>query len=96
MNDETTAEDLIFDLWRKCLIAAREAGEVPAGAVEKLIRDSREALTERNYTENDANLILFNVYSMIHWDWKEPTDRVFETLLEFELADFLKERGFSL
>jgi len=88
-----TAEDLIFDLWRKCLMHAREVGEVPAGAVQELIRQSRETLTERGCAKWDADLVLFNLYTEIHWDWNQPTDRIFETLLDFELTEFFNERG---
>lgn len=88
-----TGSDLIFDLWWKCMTTAREAGEVPAGAVEQLILRSREILTERGCAKRDADLVLFNIYTAIHWDGNQPTDRIFETLLEFELAEFFKERG---
>jgi hypothetical protein len=88
-----TAENLIGELWRKCLMDAREAGEVPAGAVQKLIEQSREILNHYGCSKQLADAVLFGIYTMIHWDWNQPTDRLFETLLEFELAEFFSERG---
>lgn len=95
-ENETTGARLIWELWRRCLTDAREAGQVPAGAVEGLIRQSREVLTERGCTKPDADLVLFEVYNTIHFDWKQPTDRIFETMLEFDLAEFFAERGINL
>lgn len=88
-----TGEDLIWELWRKCLIASRKEGEVPAEAVQELIRQSREALRERGCTKHDADEVLYGIYENIHWDWDQPTDRIFETLLAFELTEYFKERG---
>jgi hypothetical protein len=88
-----TAENLIGELWRRCLTDAREAGNVPAGAVQKLIEDSREILTEYGCSKRNADVVLFDLYTMIHWDGDQPTDRVFETLLEIELTEFFSERG---
>lgn len=87
-----TAENLIGNLWRRCLTDAREAGSVPAAAVQKLIGDSREILTEYGCPKQIADVVLFDIYTAIHWDGDQPTDRVFETLLEFELAEFFRER----
>lgn len=88
-----TAENLIGELWRKRLMDAREAGQVPAGAVQKLIEQSREILTHYGCSKQDADTVLFRIYTAIHWDGDQPTDRIFETLLEFELAEFFSERG---
>ena len=87
-----TIEDAIWTLWRDCLTTARAAGQVPAEAVQKLIRDSRGLIAEQGYAKRDGDLILFNVYTIVHWDWNQPTDRVFEALLEFELDEFFKDR----
>lgn len=87
-----TIEDAIWTLWRNCLMTARAAGQVPAEAVQKLIRQSREIIVGQGYTKRDSDLILCGVYTAVHWDWPQPTDRVFETLLEFELAEFFRER----
>jgi len=87
-----TAEDLISKLWQRCLTDARKAENVPAGAVQKLIEDSREILTEYGCPKRIADVVLFDIYTGIHWDGDQPTDRVFETLLEFELAEFFRER----
>jgi hypothetical protein len=90
-----TAENLIGKLWRKCLSDAREAGHVPAGAVQKLIEDSREILTHYGCTKPLADAVLFELYTMIHWDGDRPTDRIFEALLEIELSEFFAERGLT-
>jgi hypothetical protein len=88
-----TAEQLIGKLWRRCLMDAREAGGVPAEAVQKLIGDSRDILTHYGCSKPDADSVLFGLFTMIHWDGDQPTDKVFETLLEFELTEFFNERG---
>lgn len=88
-----TAENLIGELWRRCLTDARKAGNVPAGAVQKLIEDSREILAEYGCSKRDADEVLLGLYTTIHWDGDQPTDRVFETLLEIELTEFFSERG---
>jgi hypothetical protein len=88
-----TAENLIGELWRRCLMSAREAGDVPAEAVQKLIAQSRDILTLHGCTKQLADVVLFGIYTAIHWDGDQPTDRIFETLLEFELAEFFSERG---
>jgi hypothetical protein len=90
-----TAENLIGELWRKCLMTAREAGDVPGEAVQKLIGQSREILTNYGCSKHLADAVLFGIYTMVHWDWNQPTDRIFETLLEFELAEFFSERGIT-
>ena len=64
-----TGEDMIWELWRKCLMTAREAGRVPAEAVQELIRQTREVLTERGCSKDDADGVLYDVYENIHWDW---------------------------
>jgi hypothetical protein len=90
-----TAENLICELWRRCLISAREAGEVPAGAVQKLLEQSRDILSGYGCSKQTADAVLFGIYTEVHWDWPEPTSRVFETLLEFELGEFFTERGYQ-
>ena len=90
-----TAENLIGELWRRCLKSAREADEMPAEAVQGLIGQSREILTQYGATKQQADSVLFGVYTMIHWDWDRPTDRIFEALLEMELAEFFSERGLT-
>lgn len=87
-----TGEDLIFQLWRRCRVTAQEAGIVPAEAVQRLINQSREILTHCGCSRLDADSVLLDVYTVCHWDWPEPTARIFETLLEIELADFFAER----
>jgi len=94
-DPEVTLERMIGDLWRKCLMSAREAGEVPASAVQELIRQSRQILSEHGCTKRQADGILYQIYNDIHWDGDQPTDRVFETLLDFELTEFFKEGGFD-
>jgi len=90
-----TAGELIHEMWGRCRKTAGEVGEVPAGAVEKLIQQSREILDAYGCSKRDADAVLYLVYSAIHWDGDRPTDKIFETLLEFELAEFFSERGFS-
>jgi hypothetical protein len=87
-----TGAELICKLWQECRVAAREAGDVPAETVQQLISQSRDILTDYGCSERDADLVLFDVYTLAHWDWPEPTARIFETLLEFELAEFFRER----
>ena len=88
-----TAENLITELWRKCLMSAREAGDVPAEKVQKLIADTRAILNRQGCSKEDVDRVLFNLYTEVVWDWKQPTDRIFETLLDFELTEFFSERG---
>jgi hypothetical protein len=88
-----TGEEMIWELWRKCLLAAREEGDVPAETVQKLISQTREILTEQGCTKHDADMVFYGIYENIHWDWQRPTDRIFETLLDFELTEFFKEQG---
>lgn len=88
-----TAHDMVFDEWRKCLMHAREEGCAPAEAVQTLITRTREALVCDGASKYAADVVLFDLYTMIHWDCDQPTDRVFEAMLEFELAGFFEERG---
>lgn len=92
-DNTATAANLIFDLWRKCMRTSREAGVAPAEAVQELIRKSREILTEKGCSERDTEGILFDLYSLIHWEGSYPTDKIFETLLDFELTEYFRERG---
>lgn len=87
-----TGEDLIFELWRRCRATAEQAGSIPAEAVQKLIAQTREILTAYGSSREDADSVLFDIYTVAHWDWPEPTARIFETLLEIELADFFASR----
>jgi len=87
-----TAENLIGELWRRCRQTAQEAGGLRAEAVQTLICQSREILTSYGCSKRDADVVLFDLYTDAHWDWPEPTARVFETLLEIELQEFFKER----
>ena len=86
-----TIEDLICKLWQGCRRDACEAGHVPAEAVQRLIEQSRSILTEYGCSRHDSDLVLYGVYTQAHWDWPEPTARIFETLLEIELAEFFAE-----
>ena len=90
-----TAELLITELWRKCLISAREAGDVPAEKVQKLIADTRAILSGQGCSKEDADRVLLHIYTEVVWDWKQPTDKIFETLLDFELVEFFTSRGIS-
>jgi hypothetical protein len=87
-----TIDALLWTLWERCLVTAREADYAPADAVEQVIRESRAMIAKNGYSKRESDYILFDVYTQIHWDWQRPTDRVFETLLEFELDEFFKER----
>jgi len=87
-----TAEELISAMWERCRKEARHFGSIPAEAVQDLIMDSRAVLDSYGCSKEDADGCLFLVYSDIHWDGNQPTDRVFETMLEFELADYFRER----
>jgi hypothetical protein len=90
-----TADDLISKLWQLCRKDACDASHVPAEAVQRLIEQSREILTEMGCSKCQADLVLYGVYTQAHWDWPEPTARIFETLLEIELADFFTYRGMT-
>lgn len=90
-----TGADLIWTMWRDCLIDARAAGGVPAEAVQSLITVTSQILARFGCAKRDADFVLYDFYTRIHWDWREPTDRVFETLLEFELQQFFSERGMT-
>jgi hypothetical protein len=87
-----TGADLILRLWEDCRTTARIAGCGNAKAVQNLIAQSRELLRHYGCSDRDANVVLFTIYLMSHWDWPEPSARIFETLLEIELFDFFKER----
>lgn len=89
----STAAQLIWEWWEKALIASRAAGTVPAEAVESIIESSRRILAAQGCDKRNADRVLFDIYTRIHWDWPEPTDRVFETMLSFELAEYFTERG---
>jgi hypothetical protein len=91
---EMTTADLIWDLWRKCLLAAREANTA-AATVQKLISSSRDILAEQGCSQPDSDYVLADIYTRIHWDWALPSDRIFETLLAFELEKFFQDRGFA-
>jgi hypothetical protein len=95
-----TIETAIGGLCRKSLISARKLDSVarvfgvnlpnlPDG-VQQLIDSTRALIAEQGYSKRDSDYILFGIYTAVHWDWDQPTDRVFETMLEFELADFFK------
>jgi hypothetical protein len=102
---QLTTEKAIWSLFERCLYSARFCSHT-AGAlglnlpnlatiVEKLISDSRAIMKDFGCSQRDSDSILFTVYTNVHWDWNQPSDRVFETLLEFELAEFFKESGMS-
>jgi hypothetical protein len=88
-----TAENLITELWGRCLVHAREAGTIPGERVQGLIAHTREILDHYGCSKENADRVLFHIYTEIHWDWPEPTSRMFESLLEHELAEFFSERG---
>jgi hypothetical protein len=87
-----TGDELIGELWNRCRASAQEAGTVPAEAVQRLISHSREILGHYGCSKRDADLVFFGIYTVAHWDWPEPTARIFETLLEIELSEFFAER----
>lgn len=87
-----TAEKLISGMWKKCRVTAQQAESVPAEAVQKLIEQTREILTSHGSSQYEADIVLYGLYLEAHWDWPEPTARVFESLLEIELARFFRER----
>ncbi len=90
-----TAEILIGKLWRMCLMSAREAGHAPAEGVQRLIKQTREILAHYGCTKQLADSLLFD---LVHGDslgQDQPTDRIFEALLEIELSEFFAERGLT-
>jgi len=84
-----TTGDFIFDLWYRCRTSAAALGFVTAPAVEKLIRDTREILTDSGYSEDQVTRTLFATYCAFQV-WREPTDQVFESVLQAELAAFFE------
>jgi len=88
-----TAAELVWDLFEKGLVVARVTNTAPAEAVEALIKSTRTVMSAAGYSKLDTDRVLFDVYTRVHWDFRDPTARVFETLLEFELADFFRQRG---
>lgn len=88
-----TSADAIYRLWTRCRNTAQQEGHVPAEAVQLLISQSREILADLGCSRRDADSVLYGVYVVAHWDWQEPTARIFETLLEIELAEFFAEQG---
>ena len=89
----TTAPELLWTWWDKCIQASRMADCVHPEAVESLIESSRRILTAQGATKRDADSVLFGFYTRIRWDFDQPTDRVFESMLEIELTGFFAERG---
>lgn len=87
-----TTADLIFELWRRCRNVAGNMGHVDAEVVQELITKTREVLTSYGCSKRDADSVLHDLYVAVHWDWPEPTARIFETLLEIELQEFFRER----
>lgn len=90
-----TLGDLVAKLFIDSMTAAREAGTVPAEAVQDLISQSRALVLKHGGTDRETNGIFCMVQSMIHWDWHQPTDRIFETLLDFELTQYWKDAGIA-
>jgi hypothetical protein len=88
-----TAEAFLWEIWRLCLLKARKDGSILADDVESFIANSRALLTAWPSSERDIDFLLFEIFNTIHWDWDQPTDRVFETLLEFELTEFFAKRS---
>lgn len=91
----TTAAEMIWEWWEKALLVSREARTVPAEAVQSIIESTRMVLAAQRCSKENADLLFFDFYTRIHWDWNQPTDRVFETMLSFELEQFFKDRGLS-
>lgn len=91
--DPETATEMMTQLWRKCMTAARNVGSIEASVVQDLIGQSRDAIRKMGGDKRDADMILSLILAEVHNDWKEPTDLVFENVLDFELTEFFKERG---
>lgn len=97
---QETIETAVWSLWERCLLSARSADLITGAAgvelaslpdaVRFLIGRTKAIIAEK--TGEDPGYALFDVYTRIHWDWDQPTDRVFEAMLEFELEKFFKER----
>ena len=90
--DTESLSDLIAKLWFECMTTARAAGQVPAEAVQELIEKCRKLMSNMGCTRRDEDGVFSLIQNAIHWEWHEPTDRVFETLLDFELTEHWKER----
>lgn len=90
--DTESLSDLVAKLWFRCMVTARTAGEVRAEAIQELIEKSRELMTKAGCTKRDADITLALVQNAIHWGAAYPTDRLFEVMLDFDLAEFWKER----
>jgi len=70
---------------------ARRAGTASAESVQELIERTRTLLSEQGFSKRQMQIVFFEILTVVHWDWKRPSDRIFETLLDFELADFFDE-----
>jgi hypothetical protein len=86
-----SVEGLAWTLWRDELKAARKAGSASAESIRNLIEETRTLLTEAGVSKRDIQVVFFEICTAVHWDWRQLTDRTFETLLDFELIEFLSE-----
>jgi hypothetical protein len=86
-----STERAIWNLWEPRIFKARQADNAAAESVQELIAKSRRVIEQAGHTR-DSDLILYSLFIKIHWDCDRPTDRVFETMLGFELESFFKER----
>ena len=62
-----TAENLIGELWRRCLMERPASREVPADADQKQFR-SPATSTHHGCTKQTADVVVFGIDTMIHWD----------------------------
>ena len=91
--DFENVQEALYALWRGCMTAAREHG-ANAEAVQQLITRSREFVAEHGGDPHeDADACLAMICTAIHHDWTQPSDRLFEVLLDFELTEYFRERG---
>jgi hypothetical protein len=92
-DEHNTLACMIGDCWFAVMRAARNAGTVGPEIVEDLIAHSRKLLRDSGADASSTDLVLFEIYTAIHWDWDQPTDRIFETMLDFNLQPFFRTQG---
>lgn len=80
-----TAEDLIFDLWRKCLDDIADYDSVPIEAVQKLIAESRKIAADAGWPATYAHNFFVGLKDLLkRGSLGHPTTKQIIRLLEIE------------
>jgi hypothetical protein len=92
LNRREATEDHVRELWVLALLGARAQGGVGHNVIKDLLVQSKKILKGARFDHRATGAFLFGIYSEIHWDFPEPTDRLFEAALDRELEEFFSER----